>query len=294
MDRKYLDYFGIPPRQLCKYLPPERIDVLENLRVRFTPMLETNDRFEIRRTFEVGLGAKANQHFDIAFAGIDVGEIARQMAAQTGQDASLLDYELIRELGRKIAKEHIVPAFNKPENVEAFLLRVGGRSCALSLTDDPFNASMWDRYACAWKGFVIYFDTTSPFFSADDLNNKIKPEKVAYTDQLDAELVTNVRAPLLTKLPVWSNEREWRVIIDVGNFDTKKVPDDQTKADLRLRRVPSNAIAKVLLGPDSSEELTSRLMSIKKHTLPHLEIYRARLDRFKGVVTEEPVSLNQT
>lgn len=289
MDQNYLDYFGIPPRQLCKYLPPERIDVLENLRVRFTPMLETNDRFEIRRTFEIGLGAKANQHFDLAFAEIDVGEIARQMAAQTGQDPSLLDYEFIRELGKKIAKEHIVPAFNKPENVEAFLLRIGGRSCALSLTDDPFNASMWDRYASRWTGFVLYFDTASDFFQEDERGRTIKPEKVSYRDDYDAELVTNVRGPLLTKLPVWSNEREWRVIIDADNFGPQEAAESQHAADLKLRKVPALAFVKILLGPESSDDLVAKCMALKTSSLPHLEIYRARPDRFTGQVIEEPV-----
>jgi hypothetical protein len=291
MEKDLQDFFGIPPKLLCKYLPPERIDVLENQRIRFTPMLETNDRFEIRRTFEVALGSKAGEHLASAFAQTDVGKIAEIVAAQMGGDASAIDHEAIRQFAIRLANEKIVPAFNTPENIEAFLMRVGGRSCALSLSDDPYNPSMWDRYASQWRGLVLYLDTGSNFFWCDERGRKIKPEKVGYRDELDAELITDMRAPLLTKLPVWSNEREWRLIVDIDNFLVSDVPDEQEALDLRLRRVPPEAFAKVLLGPDSSDELVSRCLALRATQLPHLELYRARADRFTGEMSEESIEL---
>lgn len=291
MDRNYPDYFGIPPQLLCKYLPADRIDVLQSQRIRFTPMLETNDRFEIRRTFEVALGSKADKNLSSAFAKIDIGKIAQIMAARMGADAGLIDQERVRQFAERLAREKIVPAFNAPQNLEALLMNVGGRSCALSLTDDPFNPSMWDRYASQWKGFVLYLDTTSEFFWRDECGRKIKPEKVRYRDDLDEELITDIRAPLLTKLPVWSNEREWRLIVDADNFPPTDNPDEQRAADLRLRKMPPAALAKVLLGPDSSDELAAQCSALRATSLPHLELYRARTDRFTGQVFEERITL---
>jgi len=291
MDRDLLNFFGIPPPLLCKYMPPERIDVLQNQRIRFTPMLETNDRFEVRRTFETALGSKADDHLLSAFTQIDVGKIAQIVAAQVGIDVPSIDHEQLRHLGLRLAREKIVPAVNAPESIEAFLTDVGGRSCALSLTDDPFNPSMWDRYAAQWKGFALYLDTASIFFSSDRHGRKIRPEKVRYSDKLDEELISNIRAPLITKLPVWSNEQEWRLIIDADNFPPADDPDDQKAADLRLRKVPPAAFAKILLGPEASDELVAQCLALRATSLHHLELYRARPNRFSGEVVEEPIVL---
>ena len=291
MDRALLDYFGIPPPLLCKYLPPEGIRVLQNERIRFTPMLGTNDPFEIRRTFEVALGPKADEHLASALARADIGNIVQIVAAQIGGDAGSIDHEQVRLLATRLAREKIVPAFNAPQNIDAFLKNVGGRSCALSLTDDPHNPPMWAHYASGWTGFVLYLDTASQFFRRDERGREIKPEKVDYRDEPDAELITNIRAPLLTKFLRWSYEREWRLIIDADNFPPSDDPDEQEAADLQLRNVPSDAFTKVLLGANASDELVAQCVALRATSLPHLELYRARLVPFAGEVVEEPVAL---
>ena len=48
-----------PPRYLYKYLSAERVgNVLEGGTVRFTPLMNTNDSFEVRATFDKVAGPK--------------------------------------------------------------------------------------------------------------------------------------------------------------------------------------------------------------------------------------------
>ncbi|MFV0513593.1 MAG: hypothetical protein ACK5MY_08200 [Jhaorihella sp.] len=48
-----------PPRYLYKYLSAERVgNVLEGGTVRFTPLMNENDIFEVRSTFETLAGPK--------------------------------------------------------------------------------------------------------------------------------------------------------------------------------------------------------------------------------------------
>lgn len=62
MDTFSLDDFDDPPpppRFLYKYLSAERVgNVLEGGTVRFTPLMNTNDSFEVRATFDKVAGPK--------------------------------------------------------------------------------------------------------------------------------------------------------------------------------------------------------------------------------------------
>src|SRR4051794_35974493 len=69
-----LDDRPAPPPTVYKYVMPERVDVLANASIRFTPPLNTNDIFEVRQTFELLAGPKMLTLFEEASATIDFDE----------------------------------------------------------------------------------------------------------------------------------------------------------------------------------------------------------------------------
>lgn len=64
----------VPPSVVYKYVAAERIDVLRNGNIRFTPPLNTNDIFEVRQTFEMLAGPKMQELFAEQAAALDIND----------------------------------------------------------------------------------------------------------------------------------------------------------------------------------------------------------------------------
>ena len=64
----------LPPTIVYKYVAAERVDVLRNGSIRFTPPLNTNDIFEVRQTFEMLAGPKMQELFVQQAAAVDINE----------------------------------------------------------------------------------------------------------------------------------------------------------------------------------------------------------------------------
>lgn len=64
----------LPPSIVYKYVAAQRIDVLRNANIRFTPPLNTNDIFEVRQTFEMLAGPKMQELFTEQAAALDIND----------------------------------------------------------------------------------------------------------------------------------------------------------------------------------------------------------------------------
>jgi len=94
-----------PPRYLYKYLTAERIgNVLEGGTVRFTPLLDTNDTFEVRSTFDKLAGPKMlamlSEQMDSTLSEESVRKLTADMLEENG-----LDF-LPPELALQLAEQH--------------------------------------------------------------------------------------------------------------------------------------------------------------------------------------------
>jgi hypothetical protein len=152
------DDLPTPPAYLFKYLPRARADVIENLRIRFTPLLATNDIFEIRRTFKKIAGPKFYKLLSEQSVSLD----PNQTATEEIMKISRLDEKSARELAinlltqkfgpaykdslqkivRGIATDVVVPTMNRDDTIEQILTNLGGGLVALSLSEDPKNSAM--------------------------------------------------------------------------------------------------------------------------------------------------------
>jgi len=129
------------PEKLYKYVPPERIDILINLKIRLTPVEELNDPNEFRPRFEP----------------ITINDIR----SFCQHDFRLKNIPFHTALLASVKEEEFTV-----KKLEELRDKTG----ILSLTCDDKNPVMWSHYAANHKGFVIQFDSIPYFLIFFDRN----------------------------------------------------------------------------------------------------------------------------
>jgi DUF2971 family protein len=286
-----------PPATLYKYVTPQRIDVLENGCIRFTPLLGTNDPFEVRQTFDRIAGPRFRaallHEADVSdIDGLIVEEfeklgLDRNAAAQLGQGAAQAflgnDYAAVLRDQSKALVDLLITHLNTPANVDHMLIRLGGRLLALSLSEQFDSAVMWAHYAQNSTGFVIAFDSTSAFFREGKAGKSRAVHNIAYFDEKVDELLDDLRACLISKTADWSYEREWRVYVKVEEADRieKRGGDD-----IHLLDFPASAISRVIAGTRATPETITHLQGILSAQYPGVSLTTIRPDRSSAKLIE--------
>jgi len=239
---------------LYKYVSAERLDILQENRIRFTPASLLNDPFEMTAIFD-GLAdgdiidaqffEQLRQYFEDDIASIlppEMHEEAWQYAQQQMNDVSgtprrNLDITInfaIRRLQReftRLMQEH-------RENIGV-----------LSLSECSDNLLMWSHYADEHRGFVIAIDETHPALNEQrtETDEFHHPRRVLYADEKPVPHLMDMDGTslLLTKSRDWAYEQEWRVIKPLNEFREEADIDDE-QSDLFI--LPADAIEGVILG----------------------------------------------
>ena len=172
-----------PPRYLYKYLSAERVgNVLAGGTVRFTPLMNTNDTFEVRSTFEKLAGPKfiamLSEQMDTTVSEANVREMIAEelkkyglgflppdvaiklVEQQTGQNL----LTTLRTQMQSAVDTMLVPTFIDPKNIEGLLEKLGRELLCFSLSERMDVAPMWAHYADNNSGFVVAFDTEHEWF----------------------------------------------------------------------------------------------------------------------------------
>ncbi len=175
---------------LYKYLPPTRIDVLEQLALRFTQPLAFNDPFDSHPYVDTpGLGQ--------VWAGLspeekekvgDEDTFRRVASFVTGKINAAIEQQWYRSWSSKV-----------------------GILCLSEVND---SLLMWSHYTDAYRGFVIGLDTDHPEF--DRTKGKWPVRKVRYSQDRPS-VVPKKSGPkaaevYFTKSIDWEYEREWRIV----------------------------------------------------------------------------------
>jgi len=234
---------GALPSKLYKYVPAERIDILRNACVRFTPPAVFNDPFELRP--------------------------ALLQIAMASDYERLGDVELEHQLAERFAADH--------RHSESLRSEIG----VLSLTERPDNLLMWSHYADHHRGFLLEFDPAHPFFhqrqTDDDEFHHLR--KVRYAAGRPSTLIDSfVNAEtLLTKSPQWRYEREWRMLVHFPRFAHCLIRKGARK--LHLVSIPHGCITGVICGARMSEAGKAKLEQIAADSCySHLKFRYAELD----------------
>jgi hypothetical protein len=227
---------------LYKYVPQARIDVLENLLIRFTQPGAFNDPFEMRPDFQ--LLSKVDQEKLPKADQYGAGGVRLLTPEAVTQMLEIASAALMR----KAASASGSFALDNNDIAQAFFDEQLG---VLSLAEAPDNLIMWAHYADQHRGFVLQFDESHDFFSTvhhPKLEMEIGLRRVDYTAERPKASASNLASlieVLYRKSPAWQCEREWRLIRPLSAA-AKWLGAEQPAVGLFL--VPAGAIRAVVIG----------------------------------------------
>ncbi len=279
-----------PPNSLFKYLAPERVgDVLESGNLKFTQMSNTNDIFEVRRTFERIAGPR----FRELVAGIE-----RDITTKPNLEASLIK-KLSERLGRPpnrnerraalsafykqgmdkqfreelaLGASQFADQFNTDEAREQFLQMVGSRMLCLSLSEDFGIPPMWAHYASNNTGFVIEFFTDHWWFKNKSDASKTRLHQVHYVDGIIDEFFDNPEAAFGSKTTSWSYEKEWRMYCGPDEIEKTILAQPDP---IHLVSFPSELVKSIIIGSRASIETREHIQIAVSTRYPKASIHLA-------------------
>ena len=263
-----------------KYLPPERIDILQNRRIRFTQPNALNDPFEARPNFHA---LATREGFAGAFADTirqapPIWEHCR-LVTQTNLDQQAFTDKVERN------PNYAEQVYNNLglSNLNTYARKRTYELCnivgILSLSETPDNLLMWSHYAEEHTGFVLMFDSSHDFFKGETpLPGFAKPEPVQYKSERPCTTVeeviikkATVSTIFLTKGSDWQYEKEWRYLKFLDDSDTPNT------SRVKLFRLPSECIRGVILGCCRAKELEDKVVALRRDDpeFGHLQILQA-------------------
>ena len=272
-----------------KYVPAERIVILQNRLIRFTQPCALNDPFEANPYF-YALGSKeafakhyaeAIRRFPIRVwddycraLGNDPGRLALAKKVQNNPDYAEWLYKNLH----KRDPEELLPNLRERSN------NLHNNFGILSLSEIPDNLLMWAHYAGGHTGFVIVLDGSHDFFNGDDsLLGFAKPERVEYRLERprmtfeETSRETAMQEIFFVKGSNWEYEKEWRYLKNLTDAHSKI--GGTNGHDVHLFRLPPKCIIGVILGCESSENLKDKISTIKRDEVEfnHLRIQQAHI-----------------
>jgi hypothetical protein len=291
LDLSTLDNQQSPPNHLYKYLSKERIDsILKDRTVRFTPLVNTNDTFEIRSTFEKLAGPKLLLMLSDAMRDLltedSMINITDEVLKKDGSDFISATFalqfaeqlygikptELVREHMRTIIDTLFIPFVNDPKNAMMILEKLGRNLLCFSLSERMDSSPMWAHYAGNNTGFIVAFSTTHEWFKQKKNKNKTRLHKVTYFNGKLAELFENPQAAITSKATDWAYEREWRMYIKNGEEDLVAGDDEDP---IQLLRFPPEAVDRIILGTKMHSAVSAYIREIVAVHYPGAKITRA-------------------
>ena len=256
--------------KLFKYLPPERIDVLENLRVRFTPPVVFNDPFESRPHIVYDTAKEDMARvMEIEFKRNKIPEVDRQSLRRLHEN---------NQLGSEW-----------PEVLRLMVEIMASSTLALSLSEKPDNLLMWSHYTRSHEGFVLGFDADHSFFKGKG-KGIYKLTKVVYSTKRPNVGLSKLSLveTYFTKSIDWEYEQEWRLFADANDACMTVEAQD---FPICLFDLPADAVTEIILGYRSRETLRDRISSVLSlnNKLQHVTLKRAVINEKEYTLDIYPI-----
>ena len=287
------------PKVLYKYMSASRDKIFDDWLIRFTQPKALNDPFEMR------------PHI----AGYGTPEEVREIATRRWNEHARERYDSMNPM----LKGHGIPlTFEaycdgiehlRAMQIETALLRVPAHNVSmaekidelmnksigvLSLSEHCDSLLMWPHYADNHRGFVIAFDTSSPFFhqAAPPTHVDVNSEEIEkfteeygrlrhiwYQAERPSSVVTGLSFDtLMTKGNEWAYEAEWRMLMPPDYADLNNVSLDQG-LPVCLFAVPPSSVKAILLGCNSDKYLLDRALSLRANPeTQHIRITKVHVD----------------
>ena len=240
---------------LYKYLSPDRIDVIQNLKIRFTQPLYLNDPYESNPNIT---GTEmTNEQWD---------KIAEIEAERNG-----LNLEQFAHLKTKENRDIAFP--DALQLMKVFFHHTIG---VLSLSETFDNPLMWAHYCKNHSGFVIGLKTDNSFFysskkpfTVDNLS------KVIYSESRPNITIENLKMEHMyfTKSDYWSYEREWRLLKKTEAADLSL-----NGGEVCLYNISSDIIESVYIGANCSKELEEKIVASVRACKGRIQVFKMVLN----------------
>lgn len=148
---------------IYKYLPRDRIDVLERLRIRFSQHPALNDPFECwpRFTLKHDYEKSLRRHVKRWTGEIDA--LLKAGGASETTKESMRKLIAVAEIKARARMDALEDRGN-PSVTQSFSEGIARRIGILCLSRSPLNLLMWAHYAGNHTGFAIGFNESHAFF----------------------------------------------------------------------------------------------------------------------------------
>jgi len=294
--------------QIFKYLSPDRIAVLKDGYIRFTPPGDFNDPFESFPYFKAIAPQKDIDAF-IEEKGWDQKEIEgmseESWKAQLRKNPNInIPFSAVKgwitsmmEQGKPALTDFFKKfmtmegSFHRKLAIETLLNAMNQEIGMLCLTEKRDNLLMWAHYTLNHTGFVIQFETQNLFFDQRKNPNEIRRhlKKVRYTKKrpeltlMDPSLSKEqtidrwVNDIFFVKSEHWEYEQEWRMAMTLRDCQ-RVIQKDSHK--IHLFPFPKDSVKAVILGCKISKDNKDSIMQIvtQDRNYSHVEIIQAKID----------------
>jgi Protein of unknown function (DUF2971) len=255
--------------KLYKYFPPERTDVLRDLRIRFTQPADFNDPFDVlpnieklmpdgelemflaerENDVEAGILKELDKSLNLTSRGGSPAKLLEAFKKDTGIAPIALLKGILSEAPQAIRRSQ------GPRLQAGF----GERFGILSLSEVPTSLLMWAHYSASHSGFVVEFDGDHEFFNQARFPGGAigRVSKVSYATERPAITMFSPKANevqwasrlieqiLMTKSVEWSYEQEWRMVLPL---DDQSGYPHSALGELHLFPIPGDAVSGIVLG----------------------------------------------
>ncbi|ENM3936739.1 DUF2971 domain-containing protein [Vibrio cholerae] len=244
---------------LYKYLPSMRIDVIENLHIRFTQLSSLNDPFEMYHCFD------SSEIIEDVFN--QAVNKAHELWFSLSDKEKLEEYDSYQNCLNKLNNRHS----NAEENMSMtknLSDELNDKIGILSLSECFSNPLMWSHYADQYRGFVIGFNSDHEWFKRPDAFGD--PTEIIKVKYLEKKSVispnsASINQILGEKSKHWECEKEYRL---TSNFsEIKKHPLSKPCLDefgnkIFLIKIPLDVIKCIYLGPRIDINTENKIIEI--------------------------------
>lgn len=265
--------------QLFKYLPLSRLDVIDNLKIRFSPLSSLNDPYEIYHSIDI-----SQEINEVIKEGIDECESLWNSLTQTEQFEQKKDYLKTIKSIKKNGSSIIESSSMSTELSQMLDTNIG----ILSLSRTNTQLLMWSHYAESGRGFIIGFDSEHDFFHKKALDhsdtNPIVMKYSNYREKIKINSIDCISKILGIKPIEWAYEQEERITINFLGQNLVKDSDNKPIIDpfgnnIFLTNIPKEAIKAIYIGTRMPLESKKHLFSSLKKNKINCKVYQAQVSK---------------
>lgn len=251
----------MPATTYYKYLSNERLDVLENLQIRFSQFSALNDPHECMAAIDW------ERFFSQpGWTKILQPQLMPPNAPPNFARMATAAIELVKERG--LLKEAL-----EAHGADLVMRRrLDDSTGVLSLTTDPLSSPMWAFYADKHQGFCIGLDGSMPPIDGDSKAGThiltVKYEKEPALVAIDETPERAFQEAILaTKPTAWAFEREVRAVRGFGVGQLQPIGKDCPLGfSVYLHPIPPQAVREIIIGARAANETIQRIrVACKKH-----------------------------